>query len=403
VHAQTIEEKTMAYTISQDSLQSTDFGYLFTQGEVVTIATEVVVSSTENYGVVSLFANSHLINNGHVISLDTSSIGVAFLQSDSSIFNAAGASIAGIGAGVYLQGDNMSLTNAGTIHGLLGAGVVVITATNGLLVNSNSIIGREAGVLSYGNAGVAEIRNTGIMKGDAFGYWFDGRNTTDNGLVKILNAAGASITGSEASVEVIAADTARIWLDNRGTLNGQVFIDNGVGNDVVINRGTIRGSVFLGDGNDVFNGTGGRSGAVDGYHGNDTLVGGDGRDRLSGGAGNDRLTGHRGADSFIFDSELKPATNVDLITDLAVNIDKIVLISADGIFAGAGPAGVLSTARFHLGVAAADASDRVIYNPNTGALYYDHDGRGGDAQLRFAQLTKHLALDHADFLVVVPI
>src|SRR5262249_53584911 len=45
--AQIFQETTMAYTISQDSLQSTGFGYFFAQGEEVTIALNIVVSSTE--------------------------------------------------------------------------------------------------------------------------------------------------------------------------------------------------------------------------------------------------------------------------------------------------------------------------------------------------------------------
>jgi Ca2+-binding RTX toxin-like protein len=99
------------------------------------------------------------------------------------------------------------------------------------------------------------------------------------------------------------------------------------------------------------------------------------------------------------DAAVNAATNTDRITDFTVNIDKIVLRSGEDLFGAAGPPGVLGAARFHIGPAAADASDRVIYNPNTGLLYYDHDGRGGDPQVPFAELTKHLLLDHADFVI----
>ena len=40
------------------------------------------------------------------------------------------------------------------------------------------------------------------------------------------------------------------------------------------------------------------------------------------------------------------------------NVDKIELD-----FPGLGPNGVLAAARFHVGAAAADHSDRIIYNP----------------------------------------
>jgi len=98
---------------------------------------------------------------------------------------------------------------------------------------------------------------------------------------------------------------------------------------------------------------------------------------------------------------LNAADNTDRITDFTVNIDKIVLYKGPGHFLEVGPLGVLGAARFHVGQAAADASDRIIYNPNTGALSYDHDGRGGDPQIRFAALTTHLALDNADFVVAL--
>ena len=52
------------------------------------------------------------------------------------------------------------------------------------------------------------------------------------------------------------------------------------------------------------------------------------------------------------------------------------------------------------GAAAADASDRIIYNSATGALYFDVDGVGGAAQVQFATLTAGLALTAADFTVI---
>jgi Ca2+-binding RTX toxin-like protein len=36
----------------------------------------------------------------------------------------------------------------------------------------------------------------------------------------------------------------------------------------------------------------------------------------------------------------------------------------------------------------------------TGALFYDADGAGGNAQVQFATLSPGLALTHLDFLVV---
>jgi len=88
--------------------------------------------------------------------------------------------------------------------------------------------------------------------------------------------------------------------------------------------------------------------------------------------------------------------NVDTIRDFTVDVDTIQLDRTTFSL----PYGALAAARFHVGPRAHDASDRIIYDPSTGALYGDHDGRGGDPQVKFAQLAKHLPLDHEDFLVI---
>jgi Ca2+-binding RTX toxin-like protein len=52
-----------------------------------------------------------------------------------------------------------------------------------------------------------------------------------------------------------------------------------------------------------------------------------------------------------------------------------------------------------LGVAT-DAFDRVIYETDTGNLFYDADGNGAGAAVQFAVLSPGLALTNADFFVI---
>jgi len=127
------------------------------------------------------------------------------------------------------------------------------------------------------------------------------------------------------------------------------------------------------------------------------IRGNDGANTIAGGHGDDVLIGHGGVDSFLFDTALNAANNVDEIVDFHANIDKVVL--DNDVFQGIS-LGTLAPGRFHMGAAATTATQRIIYNEGNGYLLYDEDGTGGIAQIRFAILDPDLALDNEDFLVV---
>lgn len=174
--------------------------------------------------------------------------------------------------------------------------------------------------------------------------------------------------------------------------NGNDTLAGGDGDDVVYgrqNNDTLSGGagaddVYGGDGDDV----------VFGGDGEDLLDGSNGADRLDGGAGADTLNGGAGADAFVF-STLLGGGNVDVIMGFIVADDTIELaISVFGTIA----AGPLAASAFVIGAAAADADDRIIYDPTTGALWYDADGDGAGAAVQFATLATGLALTNADFV-----
>ncbi len=89
--------------------------------------------------------------------------------------------------------------------------------------------------------------------------------------------------------------------------------------------------------------------------------------------------------------------NVDRITDFDVADDTIWLDSR--VFAALAPGGPLSADAFHAGRTSADASDRIMYDSSTGALFYDRDGAGGYAAVHFADVSRGLSLTSADFVV----
>jgi Ca2+-binding RTX toxin-like protein len=139
--------------------------------------------------------------------------------------------------------------------------------------------------------------------------------------------------------------------------------------------------------------------SVPGTAGSDVLNGGNGSDLLDGGLAADTLTGGNGADSFRFSTTLGSG-NVDRITDFKVVDDTILLDAA--IFAAAGGVGALALGAFHKSAAgvAHDADDRIIYDTDSGNLYYDADGTDAIGAIRFARLSTNLNLSSADFVIV---
>jgi hypothetical protein len=136
-----------------------------------------------------------------------------------------------------------------------------------------------------------------------------------------------------------------------------------------------------------------------GYAGNDLLNGGGGDDVLVGGLGRDTLIGGDGHDDFVITGPLG-RRNADTISDFHVGEDRIVLDLH--VFGAAGPEGALAADAFHVGTAAATATDRIIYDPDTGALLYDPDGSGSAHAVQFATIGHGLALG-ADSFFLSPI
>ncbi|NJK49000.1 calcium-binding protein [Candidatus Gracilibacteria bacterium] len=148
--------------------------------------------------------------------------------------------------------------------------------------------------------------------------------------------------------------------------------------------------------NNRLNGNSGKN-TLTGQAGNDILSGNAGSDRLIGGAGNDTLTGGSGNDWFRFNS---PSEGIDTITDFAVSDDTISLLgSAFG--GGLAARTILSSARFTIGSQATTVNHRVIYNSNTGKLWFDRDGIGSSfAAVEIANLSAGLNLTSSDIFIV---
>ncbi|MCA3451013.1 MAG: hypothetical protein INF92_11745 [Rhodobacter sp.] len=115
-----------------------------------------------------------------------------------------------------------------------------------------------------------------------------------------------------------------------------------------------------------------------------TLAGNNGNNRLDGREGIDNLTGLAGNDTFVFSTSLGTA-NIDRITDFGLGDDRIELKAS--IFTALSTGSLASTgfASNTTGVATT-TSHRILYESDTGFLFYDADGTGTTQAVRFATL-----------------
>jgi Ca2+-binding RTX toxin-like protein len=128
------------------------------------------------------------------------------------------------------------------------------------------------------------------------------------------------------------------------------------------------------------------------------VIGNAGENLLDGSFGHDRLDGLGGEDSYAFTTFLS-SFNVDTIVEFDGGDGGDAILIDNAVFTGLA-LGLLDPNAFHLGTAAADADDRIIYDIATGALYFDQDGAGGVAQIQFAILEANPVLTSADITVI---
>jgi hypothetical protein len=230
-----------------------------------------------------------------------------------------------------------------------------------------------------------------------------------------LNLENLSLTGSATSGTGNGAANRITGNGGNNTLNGGGGADSmggGAGNDTYITDGADTITEGLNSGTDTVQSsasftlganlenltlTGGAGINGTGNAQANTIVGNSGKNTIDGGLGNDVLTGGAGKDSFVFSTAPGPA-NFDTITDFNVPADTIRL--EGGVFTDIGN-GKLSKAEFHASNSgnAKDASDRIIYDKDTGKLFWDEDGKGGEAKVLFADLAPGLNITHKDFFI----
>jgi VCBS repeat-containing protein len=273
-------------------------------------------------------------------------------------------------------GDDAIIVNSGDIVvEAIGGGYDNVAAKSNYILNS----GAEVEVLSTSdNNGTAPISLNGnefdqVILGNAGNNYLDGGGGAD----LMVGGAGDDAIIVEAGdrvVEAVGGGYDNVAAKNSFTLNSGAEVE-------VL-------STTDNNGNAAINLTGNEFGQV--------VLGNLGNNVLDGGLGDDLLVGLAGADTFAFTTALGP-NNVDRIADFTSGSDKIALDHSifDQLATGAVPASV-----FHVGPAATNEDQRIIYDNSTGNLYYDADGSGSGAAILFATLDHHPVVTASDFTVI---
>ncbi|MGH6768874.1 MAG: calcium-binding protein [Xanthobacteraceae bacterium] len=270
---------------------------------------------------------------------------------------------------------------------------------------------------------IADIAGIENLTGSAGADDLRGTNAAN----RLLGGSGNDLLAGRGGNDFLAGNDGNDRL-SAGAGNDTLYAGNGndllyaeAGNDILkgeagndyINAASGNDKLFGGAHNDKLYGSTGND-ALYGENGTDLLYGGTGNDKLSGGSSNDKLFGDAGndylfgglgrdtiyagagRDSIVFDSKLGSG-NIDTLVGFSVRDDTIRLENAifDELHTGK-----LYAGNFHVGRAAHDANDHIIYNASTGALIYDANGNASGGAVQFATLSKGLALSSADFLVI---
>ena len=143
---------------------------------------------------------------------------------------------------------------------------------------------------------------------------------------------------------------------------------------------------------------GGNIGGTGNSHAN-TIVGNSGNNVLNGGLGADTLDGQGGKDVFLFNSALGGG-NVDTLLNYSVANDSIKLENA--IFTALAATGILASSRFVANAAgvATTPDHRIVYETDTGKIFYDSNGSAAGGAILFAKVDPGLAMTASEFTVI---
>ncbi|HTV70830.1 MAG TPA: calcium-binding protein [Rhizobiaceae bacterium] len=299
---------------------------------------------------------------------------------------------------------NLSSTGFKLSGAFAGKHVTADARGTGLKYDDDGILGGTITSLSFAFNGAKQAQIAGAFNGHALRVAiFDDERRDPFAIERLFMSYDWVFNGTNRAE--VAPKTLRVGDGASFNLKGDDLIRLFGGNDTFYSGGG-NDQIYGGNGNDNLDGgdsgdklfgNAGNDKLIDTTTGNDTLNGGAGNDILDGGRNADLLIGGAGGDRFQFTvSPVGSFPGVDRIQDFQ-SIDTIVLAKA--VFSKL-VRGWLNPEYLSKTGVAADANDRIVYNPATGALYYDPDGDGSASRIQFATLVNKPTLAAHDFLVI---
>lgn len=323
---------------------------------------------------------------------------ISVVEGNDSIFSGAGNDWVNGGSGLDEisgnSGDDQLYGEAGddALHGLDGNDNILGNSGNDALYGGNgddNIAGGTGDDNIDGDAGSDTL--AGGFGNDIYTLSSDTSDT-----ITELADQGIDIVDTQLSYALPANIERLILRDANALIGTGNSLDNVITEVPLSDFGeivSVNNTVQAGGGNDI----------VALGKGDDILNGEAGNDTLTGGQDNDTLTGGSGADRFVFEANsgsYSPFSDgIDVITDFSVAEADKLIIPLDQFSTSGLAVGLLPASQFKIGTEATTESHRFIYNPATGALFFDRDGTavshpvfGSFDQQQIATLPAGLAL-----------
>jgi len=149
-----------------------------------------------------------------------------------------------------VAGDNVTITNTGSVTGT-NVGIQVNSPISaGIVQNSGAVTVSMTGILFNGAGSATSIGNTGLIDGGGIGININSGSTISGGITNGTTLGAGTIIGSSTGILVRTSDVNG-GITNQGSITGGVqglVVDNAAINNGINNSGTLQGTGATGIG-----------------------------------------------------------------------------------------------------------------------------------------------------------